>query len=413
MAKERIIASLDIGNSKVRTVIGVVEEGKKVPTIIGIGVAPSLGLRKGQVIDVEETINSISLSLEEAERMSGEPIHHVFLGIGGFHLEATEAKGVIATQGEEIIDTDVERVLETAQAISIPANKQVLKIIPKHFTIDAQKGIRYPVGMVGKKLEVEAHIISGLQPAIKNLEKCVHEAGVDINDLIPNSLAAPEAVLSKRQKELGVVVIDIGHGGTSISVFEEGSMLHTAVLPLGGESVTNDIAIGMRTSLDIAEKLKVEYGTCNVDEVRPEEEIDLSEINPMEQEKISRPYLAKIIEARYYELLVMVRDELRKIRRDGMLPAGAILTGGGAKIPGIIELSRQVLSLPVQVGFPMETAGIIERADDPSFATAIGLLVWGARMDTPNYGFTFNMKGMTGIKTGLGKAKSFFQKLLP
>ena len=413
MAKERIIASLDIGNSQIRTVIGILDEGKKVPTIIGVGVAPSHGLRKGQVIDVEETINSISQSLEEAERMSGEPVHHVFVGIGGTHLEAIDAKGVIATQGEEIIDTDVERVLETAQAISIPPNKQVLKIIPKFFTIDSQKGIRYPVGMVGKKLEVEAHIISGLLPTIKNLEKCVHEAGVDIDDLIPNTLAPAEAVLTKRQKELGVVVIDIGHGGTSVAVFEEGAMLHTVVLPVGGESVTNDIAIGMRTSLDVAEKLKVEYGTCSVADTNSDDEIDLREISDLETERVSRQYLARIIEARYYEILSMIKDELKKIRRDGMLPAGAIFTGGGAKIPGLVEIARTTLSLPVQIGFPLEATGVVERVDGPSFVTAVGLLLWAAKVDTPHYGFQFNMKHMAPMKDMVGKAKTFFQKLLP
>ena len=413
MAKERLIASIDIGNHKIRTAIGVVDAEKKTPTIIGVGVYPSHGLRKGQVIDVEETINAISHSLEEAERMSGEPIHHVFVGLGGPHLEAIEAKGVIATQGEEIIDSDVERVLETAQAISIPQNKQVLKIIPKFFAIDSQKGIRYPVGMVGKKLEVEAHIISGLHPAIKNIEKCVHEAGVDIDDLIPNSLAAGEAVLSKRQKELGVVCIDIGHGSTSVSVYEEGALLHTIVLPVGGENVTNDIAIGVRTSLDVAEKLKVEFGTCNLEDIKQNEEIRLSDVSPNETENIPRMYLSQIIEARYYEILMMVKNELKKIRRDGMLPAGAVLSGGGSKIPGLIELARNSLSLPVQISVPTEVTGVVERVEDPSFATAVGLLVWGSRIESQNYGFNLSMKSMGSVKNIFGKAKGFLQKLLP
>lgn len=414
MAKPSIIASIDIGNDKIRTVIATVEKDKKEPTIIGVGVSPSTGLRKGQIIDVEETTNAISQSLEEAERMSGEPVNHVFVGLGGSHIEAIEAKGVIATQGDEIIDSDMERVLETAQAISMPQNKQVLKIIPKYFTIDSQKGIRYPVGMVGKKLEVEAHIISGLAPAIKNIEKCVHEAGVDIDDLIPNNLAAAEAVLTKRQKELGVVSIDIGHGSTSIAVFEEGALIYTSVLPVGGENVTNDIAIGVRTSLDIAEKLKLEFGSVSVEESKPGEEIKLSELTGTDEDNIQRQYLLQIIEARYYEILSMVKQELKKIRRDGMLPAGAVLSGGASKIPGILDLTKETLNLPVQLGIPGHTHGIVERIEDPSFATSIGILLWGSRMETPSYGFSIGMKQTSGaIKNIFGGASTFLKKLLP
>ena len=414
MAKERLLASIDIGNHAIRTAIGIMEPEKKHPTVIGVGVSPSHGLRKGQVIDVEETINAISLSLEEAERMSGEPVHHVFVGIGGSHLESIEAKGVIATQGDEITQADVERVLETAQAISIPQNKQVLKIIPKHFTIDSQRGVRYPVGMIGKKLEVEAHIISGLHAAVKNIEKCVHEAGVDIDDVIPNSLAASEAVLSKRQKELGVVAIDIGHGGISCAVYEEGSLVYTSVLPVGGEHVTNDIAIGLRTSLDLAERLKLEFGSVDIEEIQASEEINLKQLNEHETESISRKYLCQIIEARYYEMLMMVKNELKKIRRDGMLPAGAVFTGAASKIPGLIDLGKTVLNLPCSIGFPNESTGVVERVDDPAFATALGLLVWGSRLETHQYGFGMNVKGnMSALKNAFGKSKSFLGKLLP
>ncbi|OGJ47541.1 cell division protein FtsA, partial [Candidatus Peregrinibacteria bacterium RIFOXYA2_FULL_33_7] len=257
--KPRIIASLDIGSSKIRTVIGNIEEKNGLPNIIGVGVADSTGLRKGAVIDVEETINSISSSLEDAERMAGEPINHVFLGIGGNHIMSFDSKGVIAVANtsNEISEDDVDRVLEAAQAVSIPSNRRILRIIPKAFTVDEQRGIKYPVGMTGIRLEVEAHIVTGLIPAVKNIEKCVHQAGVDIDDIIPTSLAAAESILSKRQKELGVVVVDIGCGGTSVCVFEEGTTLHTALIPVGGENVTNDIAIGLKSSIDAAEKVKI------------------------------------------------------------------------------------------------------------------------------------------------------------
>lgn len=410
MAKSRIIASLDIGSSKIRTVVGTLEEKSQTPNIIGVGVTPSAGLRKGSVIDVEEAINSISTSLEDAERMAGEPINHVFLGIGGSHIESLNSKGVIAVSSNEISEDDVDRVLEAAQAVSIPGNRRILRIIPKSFTVDEQKGVKYPVGMTGIRLEVEAHIVTGLVPAIKNIEKCVLQAGVDIDDIIPSSLAAPEAVLSKRQKELGVVVLDIGSGGTSLSVFEEGTTLHTAVLPVGGESVTNDIAIGLRTAIDTAEKIKIEYGSCIPADINERETIDLSLVSKIDSHKVSKKHMAEIIQARYHEIFMLAKDELAKIHRDGMLPGGVILTGAGVKMPGTIDLARESLNLPVQIGFPQNFDGVVDKIDDPAYATAIGLIIWGARLETRSYGFRF--KGF-GIKKAFGSIKDWAKNLLP
>lgn len=410
MAKSRVVASLDIGSSKIRTVVGTLEEESSMPNVIGVGIAPSTGLRKGAVIDVEETINSISASLEDAERMAGEPINHVFLGIGGNHIESMNSKGVIAVaQAEdEITEDDVDRVLEAAQAVTIPSNRRILRIIPKTFTVDEQKGIKYPVGMTGIRLEVEAHIITGLVPTIKNIEKCVLQAGVDINDVIPNNLAAAEAVLSKRQKELGVVVIDIGCGGTSISVFEDGTVLHTAIIPVGGENVTNDVAIGLRTSIDTAEKIKIEYGSCIPDEVGERETIDLSLMSKVDTHTVSKKQMCQIIEARYQEILMLAKDELSKIHRDGMLPAGVILTGGAVKIAGITDLARETLNLPVQIGFPQNYDGVVDKIDDPSYSTAIGLLIWGSKFEGRPHGG----KSIT-LKKGMGSIKKWFKGLVP
>jgi len=411
MSKSHIIAGLDIGSSKIRTVIGTLGDNHTQLNIIGVGVSPSMGLRKGRVIDVEEAINSISSSLEDAERMSGEPINHVFLGIGGSHLESLDSKGVIAIpNGNEISEADVDRVLEAAQAVSIPSNRRILRIIPKAFSVDEQKGIKYPVGMTGIRLEVEAHLVTGLVPAIKNIEKCVHQAGVDIDDIIPNGLAAAEAVLSKRQKELGVVVIDIGSGGTSVVVFEEGTTLHTATVPVGGESVTNDIAIGLRTSIDTAEKIKIEYGSCNPDDINDRETIDLSLISKIDAQTVSKRHMAEIIQARYHEIFILVKDELAKINRDGMLPAGVVLTGAGVKMPGVIDLARETLNLPVQIGFPQNFEGVVDKIDDPAYATAIGLALWGSKFEGPRYSFDFR-----GLKLGktLQGVKNWAKSLLP
>ncbi len=411
MAKVRVIASLDIGSSKIRTVVGTLEEGSQVPNIIGVGIAPSTGLRKGQIIDVEETINSISSSLEDAERMAGEPINHVFLGVGGNNIESINSKGVIAvSSGNEITEDDVDRVLEAAQAVSIPSNRRILRIIPKSFTVDEQRGIKYPVGMTGIRLEVEAHIVTGLAPAVKNIEKCVLQAGVDIDDMIPSCLASAEAILSKRQKELGVVVIDIGCGGTSVSVFEEGTTLHTAVIPVGGENVTNDIAIGLRTSIDTAEKIKIEYGTCTPQDVNEREVIDLSLVSKIDTQKVAKKHMAEIIEARYHETFMLVKEELARINRDGMLPAGAILTGASVKMPGILDLARETLNLPVQIGYPQNFDGVVDKIDDPAYATAIGLILWGSRLENRSYGF--NLKGFSPKKLVSG-VSDWFKSLFP
>lgn len=412
MAKSHIIAGLDIGSSKIRTVVGTLDENGTQLNIIGVGVSPSMGLRKGRVIDVEEAINSISSSLEDAERMSGEPINHVFLGIGGSHLESMDSKGVIAIpNGNEITESDVDRVLEAAQAVSIPSNRRILRIIPKAFSVDEQKGIKYPVGMTGIRLEVEAHLVTGLVPAIKNIEKCVHQAGVDIDDIIPNGLAAAEAVLSKRQKELGVVVVDIGSGGASVVVFEEGTTLHTASVPVGGESVTNDIAIGLRTSIDTAEKIKIEYGSCNPEDINDRETIDLSLLSKIDTQTVSKRHMAEIIQARYHEIFILVKDELAKINRDGMLPAGVVLTGAGVKMPGVIDLARDTLNLPVQIGFPQNFEGVVDKIDDPAYATAIGLALWGSRFQGTG-GYRLDFRSLNIGKTLQG-IKKWAKSLLP
>ncbi|MBU0578090.1 cell division protein FtsA [Patescibacteria group bacterium] len=410
MPKEQIIASLDVGSSKIRTVIALLEEDKKMPNIIGVGVAPSTGMRKGNIIDVDEAISNISAALEDAERMSGAPIHHVFVGINGNHVESFDSKGVIAIShaGSEIIEDDINRVLEAAQAVNMPSNRRILRIIPKSFSVDDQRGIKNPIGMIGVRLEVDAHIITGQSTIVKNVEKAVHQAGVDIDDIVPASLAAAEAVLSRRQKELGVVVIDVGCGSTSISVFEEGATLHTASLPVGGESVTNDVAIGLRTSIDTADKIKIEYGTTSPDEVNDRETIDLSLISKIDNQKVSKKHLAEIIQARYHEIFVMVKDELRAIGRDGMLPSGAILTGAGVKMPGCLDLAREVLGLPVQIGFPTEVEGVVDKIDDPAYATAIGLVVWGSKYEGRSYSLA-----SVDFKKFFGNMKGWVKNLLP
>jgi len=408
MAKNKLIVGLDVGSYKTRVVVGVGDEGGAL-NILGIGISPSQGIRKGTVIDVEETIQNISDAIEDAERVSGEPIYNAFIGIGGRDVASFESRGVIAIShaGNEIIEEDVDRVLDASQAVSLPPNHRVLRVIPKSYSVDEQKNIKHPVGMVGIRLEANTQVLTALAPTVKNIEKCVHKAGVDINDTIPNLIAAPEAVLSRHKKELGCVVIDMGCGCTNVTIFEEGSLLHATAIPVGGESITNDIAICLRTSIDTAEKLKIEYGTCISEAVKEKEKIDLSTISRIDTQEVSKKYLAEVIEARYREIFSLVKAELVKINRDGMLPAGAILCGGAVKLHGTIELAREIIGLPVQVGIPAEIKGMLDKADDPSFATAIGIAAWGMKLESASYGSSFS------ISDSLSGLKKWFKNLLP
>lgn len=408
MAKERLICAIDIGSTKVRVIIGTVSEDTgSVPNIIGVGSASSQGLRRGAVVDVEETVKAITAAVEEAERMAGEPVDHAIVSLNGPSIVAQDSRGVIAVSRAdgEILPEDVARVVEAAQAVSVPMNRKILKVLPRSFSVDDQAGIKDPVGMSGIRLEVEAHIITATSANVKNLTKCVHQTGIDVDDIIPSHLAAAEAVLSKRQKELGVALIDIGGGSVSIAVFEEGSVLTTAVLPIGAAHVTNDIAIGLRTSVDTAERIKIEFGTCQPNEVSKDDKIDLSSLSNLDQQVVSRFQLAQIIEARMQEVFQMVREQLAHIGRDGMLPAGAVLTGGGSKTAHFVDLAKEVLGLPVQVGYPVELEGIVDKIDDPSYATAIGLMIWGSR----------GQRGHSNYEHGrvLGTLKEWFKSFLP
>ena len=409
MTYQKVLVGLDIGSSKIRTVVGVVEDRKNVVNVIGVGIAPSTGVRRGMVTDMDEAISNITTSLEDAERMTGEPIHRVFVGLSGPHIKTYDSKGVIAINGPnaENSEADVERVLDAAKAVSLPNNRKLLRIIPRSFSVDSQHHVKYPVGMSGIRLEVEAHIITGEASVMKNIEKCLYQTGVDTEDFVPSALSCAESVLDRRQKELGVVLIEIGSCSTNLAVFEEGSVIYSSVIPVGGEHVTNDLAIGMRCTIDTAEKVKIEYGACLVGDVSSREEIDLSQISKTDSHAVSKQNVVKIIEARYHEIFSLVKEELINVGRDGMLPGGVVLCGGGVKVPGTVDLSREVLSLPVQIASPCDIEGISDRTDDPSFANVIGLLHFANRYGESDSFFDLNFGRMFG---SVGK---WFQRLLP
>ncbi|MBX4187226.1 MAG: cell division protein FtsA [Candidatus Doudnabacteria bacterium] len=378
MAREHIFVGLDIGSSTIRVVVGKQETELGTPSIIGVGEAASTGIRRGVIVDIDEAVSAIAEALEKAERMTGLHLDHAVVSVGGAQITSQESHGVVAVARAdgEITETDVVRVVDASQAISIPANREILHVIPKNFTVDGQTGIKDPVGMSGIRLEVDSQIIQGSVPFIKNLTKAILQAGLEIDDLVLAPLSAAQAVLTKKQKELGVALIDMGGGTTGMVVFEESDLVTSTILPVGSMHVTNDLAIGLRTSVDTAEKVKLQYGQAEVKEVKKDFEIDLSKIDKQEEGKVSGKHITEIIEARLEETFDLINKELKKINKDGQLPAGIILTGGGAKLPGVVELAKKQLRLPVIIGLPGSVTTVIDRVNDPSYATAVGLVLW-------------------------------------
>lgn len=387
------IVGIDIGSTTTRVIIGHDDPQAEQFSIIGLGVAPTAGVQKGVITDVDEAVDSLTQALDAAERMAGVPVEHAYVSINGSHIESQNSRGVIAVSRAdgEITPDDVARVVNAAQAISLPANREILHVLPQNFIVDGQEHIHDPVGMTGVRLEVEAHIIEGSAPFIKNLTKVVNQAGVHIEDFVFTPLATSMAVLDKRQKELGVALVDLGGGTTSLAVYEEKTLLHTSVLPVGASHITNDIAIGLRTSIDIAEAIKIEHGTALPHEVSDNEDILIESDDSFSltheqsgegQDSISRKEVANIIGARAEELFAFVDKELKAIGRSGLLPAGVMLTGAGAHMPGIVEVGKKKLRLPVRIGVPKkEVVGVVENIQNPSYATAVGLLLWAQEQD--------------------------------
>lgn len=409
MAHESLSVGIDIGSTKIITCVGKSEEGTI--DIIGLGKAANQGMRKGLIVDVEETVSAISASLEEAERMAGVPLRSAVLNIEGNHIESADSKGVIAVAkvDGEITEEDAARVLEAARAIPNKPNREILHVLPKNFIIDGQEGIKDPIGMMGIRLEVDATVVSTSSSALKNLCRCVEQAGIQTQDIVFSPLAAAKVLLSKRQMEIGVILIDVGAASTSYAFFEDGDMISCGVIPIGSSHITNDIAIGLRTSLDVADILKLKYGFALPEKVSEKEEVQLKNLDKKEDGVASLKYISEIIEARLKEILLIVREKLREIGRDGTMPAGVIITGGGSKLEGIIELAKETLRLPAQIGTPLiEIGGLVDKLDDPVYSTSVGLMLWGR--DHRASGFSLEKPSVSGI---LSTAKGFFKQFLP
>jgi cell division protein FtsA len=419
MSKGHYYVGLDIGSAEIRAVIAKEISSEEPLRVIGVGAAPSLGMRRGIVADTDSVAKACNSALEQAERMAGHPAESLVASVSGTEIACQDALGVIAVgrADGEVADDDVARVLEEVQArLSMPLNREIIHIIPRDYRLDDQKNIKDPIGMRGVRLEMTALVISGSTSHLKNISRSLESAGTSAESFVVEPLASAEAVLSDKQKELGTVLINIGGGTTSLAVFEDGDLIHLAVLPVGSAHITNDIAIGLRTSIEVAEAVKLQFGSATPDEISKKEEIDLSVFDAQEEVLVSRRHVAEIIEARLEEILSFVNGELKNIGREGLLPGGAILTGGGALLPGAIDLAKKILRLPVQIGYPKPLGGILDQVDTPQFATVVGLLLLAQSNHSHKNHFSPNrLLGIVpeGMHDMMKKMKRWSKQFLP
>ncbi|TMQ50192.1 MAG: cell division protein FtsA [Candidatus Eisenbacteria bacterium] len=392
MAEQKIVAGLDIGTTKITAIVAEPEEDGDGIRIVGVGSAPSDGLKRGVVVNLEKTTRSIQYAVQEAERMSGRTIRAVFAGIAGEHIRGINSRGVIAVSRKdaEIRPHDLERVIEAAKAVAIPADREILHVLPQEFIVDDQDGIRDPVGMSGVRLEAEVHIITGAASACRNVIRAAERAGLVVEELVLEPLASADAVLTQDERDLGVALFDIGGGTTDVAIFYEGSVRHTAVIGLGGANVTNDLAIGLRTPVERAEQLKLQSGCALTSMVSPKEVVQVPSVGGRLDREVSRHMLAMMIEPRIEEIFELGKKEIRKNHVGDLLGAGVVLTGGASNLAGMPELAEQVFDLPVRRGVPMGITGLTEAVCDPRFATGVGLAIHahrlGARPNTAERG---------------------------
>ena len=374
---ENILVGLDIGTSKVVAVVGVVNPAGGVE-IIGTGMHPSSGLKKGVVVNIEATVNSIQRAVEEAELMAGCSISSVFVGIAGSHISSMNSHGIVAIRDREVQHLDIERVIDAAKAVAIPADQEILHVLPKEFIIDDQEGIQKPKGMSGVRLESKVHLVTGAVNAAQNIKKCIRRCGLEVDEMILEQLASSYAVLTEDEKYLGVALVDIGGGTSDIAVFKEGAIHHTGVIPIAGDQVTNDIATLLRTPTAHAEELKIKYACALAKLARPEETVKVPSVGDREPRDMSRQSLAEVVEPRYEELFKLILEDLRRSGFEEQLAAGIVLTGGTSKMQGVIELAEEIFHLPVRIGSPSKVNGLSDIVNNPIYSTGVGLLHFGA-----------------------------------
>jgi cell division protein FtsA len=389
--EKNLLVGLDIGTSKVVAIVGEVMPDGAIE-VVGIGSHPSRGLKKGVVVNIESTVHSIQRAVEEAELMAGCQIHSVYAGIAGSHIRSLNSHGIVAIKDKEVLPGDVERVIDAARAVAIPADQKILHILPQEFLIDNQEGIKEPVGMSGVRLEAKVHMVTGAVSAAQNIIKCVRRCGLEVDDIILEQLASSYSVLTEDEKELGICLVDIGGGTTDIAVFTEGSIRHTAVIPIAGDQVTNDIAVALRTPTQFAEEIKIKYACALTQMASADENIEVPSVGDRAPRRLARHTLAEVVEPRYEELLSLVQSELRRSGFEDLVAAGIVLTGGSSKIEGLVELAEEVFHMPVRLGVPQYVTGLVDVVRNPIYATGVGLLLFG-----------YNNREQRVLEAGLGK----------
>ena len=404
---EKLIVGLDIGTSKILAIVGEVSPTGEIE-VIGVGHHPSRGLKKGVVVNIESTVQSIQRAVEEAELMAGCQIHSVYAGIAGSHINSFNSHGIVAIKDKEVEVNDVDRVIEAARALAIPADQKILHVIPQEFIIDKQEGIREPVGMSGVRLEAKVHIVTGAVSAAQNIIKCVRRCGLEVDDIILEQIASSLSVLTEDEKELGVSLVDIGGGTTDISVFTDGAVRHTAVIPIAGDQVTNDIAVALRTPTQHAEEIKKKYGCALTQLAGSNESIEVPSVGDRPSRQLSRQTLTEVIEPRMEELFGLVQAELRRSGFEDVIGSGIVLTGGSSKLEGMIELAEEVFHMPVRLGLPQFIGGLTSVVENPIYATGVGLVMFGARHQGGNSYFDHGASEPS-MKAVFQKMKSWFQ----
>ena len=399
-----LIVGLDIGTSKVVALVGEMH-GDGSLEVIGLGSHPSRGLKKGVVVNIDSTVQSIQRAVEEAELMAGVEIRSVFTGIAGSHVRSLNSHGIVAIKDKEVVSGDVARVMDAAQAVPIPADQKILHVLPQEFIIDGQEGIREPIGMSGVRLEARVHIVTGAESAAQNIVKCVQRCGLEVEDIVLEQLASSFAVLTDDEKELGACLVDVGGGTTDIAVFSGGAIRHTAVIPVAGDQVTNDIAVSMRTPTPYAEEIKIRYACALSQLANPDETIEVPSVGDRPSRRLARQTLAEIVEPRYEELFMLIRDELRRSGFEESVAAGVVLTGGSAKMEGAVELAEEIFHMPVRLGSPAGVTGLGDVVRNPIHATGVGLLLYGRL----NAGQPAPKLIGDGMKTVTERMKSWFQ----
>ena len=375
---ENMIVGLDIGTSKVVAIVGKRKMDGTIE-VVGIGSHPSRGLKRGVVVNIETTVQAIQRAVEEAELMAGCRIHSVYAGIAGSHIKSLNSHGIVAIRDREVTQADIDRVIDAAQAVAIPADQKILHILPQEFVIDSQEGIKEPMGMSGVRLEAKVHLVTCAVNAAQNIEKCVKRCGLEVDDIILEQLASSHAILTEDEKELGVCVVDIGGGTTDIAVFTGGAIRHTAVIPIAGDQVTNDIAMALRTPTQNAEEIKIKYACALTQLAGADETIKVPSVGDRALRDLSRQALAEVVEPRYEELFTLVQSELRRSGFEDLIPAGIVITGGSSTMEGVVELAEEIFHMPVRLACPQAVSGMTEVVNNPIYATGVGLLIHGFR----------------------------------